>query len=139
MKILNRILTIIAIAALSACTNTYDTTTARNLSEKVSAGTELTQTDYSEMIEQYGVALEYLVAATDSVMLEHDPQTRAVLGRELRTQPKYREMQRVWSDFGSVLFQARAHGLLDSDNINAYMELTPYSDRYGRNMASLRP
>lgn len=143
MKILNRILLsvviTIALAGAGACSPSYDTATVNTLTEKVSAGAELTQTDYSEMIEQYGVALEYLVAATDSVMLESNPETRLALGRQLRDNAGFRQMQRVWSDFGSVLFQARAHGELDDVNLNAYMELAPYSDRFGRNMAMLHP
>lgn len=143
MKILYRILFSAVVCAvilsMSGCSQSYDATKAETLSEKISAGGDLTQADYNAMIEQYGYALDYLVSTTDSLMLESDLQQRSQLGNRLRLDPEYQQMQRVWSDFGSTLFQARARGLLDQQNLNAYMDLASYSDRYSRNLAAINP
>ena len=131
------ILLLLAAALSGACSPSYNHDTCRELAEKHSRGEELTQDEYSRMIEQYHIVLEYLVQRTDSVMLIGDSAERHSAGARLRADNDFNEHWQVMFDFGSVLYQARAAGKLDDLNLNTYMELLPYTARISSNMAGI--
>lgn len=124
---------------LSACSHGYDASKCADLTSKMATGQKLSQDDYADMIEQYGIVLDYLVNRTDSVVMLRDSAERHEAGMRLRADSLFRQRTETMLSFSSALFRARASDRLNDFNLNNYLDLAPYSTRFSDNMTRMAP
>lgn len=122
----------VAIVALMSCSTdgsvSYDPDLCTELSKKIERRDSLSQKDYSQIIDQNGEILKYLVGRASTVA-EMPDSCRTRAWRELLAEPEYLERFGYMFTLGSALYQAESQGRLDKKNARRYAELDRYNER----------
>ena len=106
----------------------YDRDLCRTLSTKIERHDELSQRDYSLMIEQDRQILQYLISCADDI--RNTPvEERDHAWRNLTANPDYMERFGYLFTLGSALYQADIDGSLNEDNARKYKALDEYNER----------
>ena len=122
---------LLCVASCGHSAPTYDAGLCQKLAEQIDRRQQLTQEDYSSMIQQNIAILQYLIDKNKAVAATPEADRPDEWSRLVHDED-YMERFGYLFTIGSALYQADSDGLLDEANRKAYAEVDRYNSELAR-------